>query len=102
MLTLKEEQERGHVASSIECYQKETGASEKEACEFILRKVEDAWKVINQESLRPTKVPFPLLMPAINLARVADVLYNMEDGFTHAGEEMKNYIKSLLVHPIVI
>ncbi|KAK1423397.1 hypothetical protein QVD17_18699 [Tagetes erecta] len=98
----KEEQERGHVASSIECYQNETGASEKEACEFILKKVENAWKVINQESLRPTKVPFSLLMPAINLARVSDVLYKLEDGFTHAGEEMKNYIKSLLVQPMLI
>ncbi|KAL8200818.1 hypothetical protein R6Q57_012157 [Mikania cordata] len=98
----KEEQERGHVASSVECYRNETGASEKEACEYILKQVEDAWKVINQESLRPTEIPFPLLMPAINLARMADVLYDVGDGFTHAGKEIINHIKSLFLYPAVI
>ncbi|KAI7751279.1 hypothetical protein M8C21_003871 [Ambrosia artemisiifolia] len=102
IVTHKAEQERGHVASSIECYQKETGATEKEACEFILKKVEEEWKVINRESLRPTQIPFPLLMPVINLARVCDVLYKLNDGFTHAGEEMINHIKSVLIHPAVI
>ncbi|GJU98334.1 (E)-beta-farnesene synthase-like protein [Tanacetum coccineum] len=98
----KEEQERGHVASSIECYSKESGASEEEACKYISKKVEDAWKVINRESLRPTAVPFPLLMPAINLARMCEVLYSVNDGFTHAGEEMISYMKSYFVHPMVI
>lgn len=83
-------------------YQKETGASEVEACEYFSTKVEDAWKIINRESLRPTDVPFPLLMPAINLARVSDALYKGNDGYNHAGEEVIGYIKSLLVHPIVI
>nr|AXB27405.1 E-beta-Farnesene synthase 2 [Tanacetum cinerariifolium] len=98
----EEEQERGHVASSIECYSKESGASEEEACEYISRKVEDAWKVINRESLRPTAVPFPLLMPAINLARMCEVLYSVNDGFTHAGEEMISYMKAYFVHPMVV
>nr|GEX77883.1 E-beta-farnesene synthase 2 [Tanacetum cinerariifolium] len=39
-----EEQERDHVASSIECYSKESGATDEEACEYISRKVKDAWK----------------------------------------------------------
>nr|ADT64306.1 E-beta-farnesene synthase 1 [Artemisia annua] len=98
----KEEQERGHVASSIECYSKESGASEEEACEYISGKVEDAWKVINRESLRPTAVPFPLLMPAINLARMCEVLYSVNDGFTHAEGDMKSYMKSFFVHPMVV
>ncbi|GJU10886.1 E-beta-farnesene synthase 1 [Tanacetum coccineum] len=97
-----EEQERGHIASSIECYAKESGASEEEACVFISKKVEDAWKVINKESLKPTDVPFSLVMPAINLARMCEVLYNVNDGFTHAGEEMINYIKLLFLHPIPV
>ncbi|XP_071693707.1 (E)-beta-farnesene synthase-like [Rutidosis leptorrhynchoides] len=101
--THKEEQERGHVASSIECYQKETGASEEEANIFLSKQVEDAWKIINRESLRPTDVPFPLLMPAINLARVCDALYfEGNDGYNHAGKEMKTHIESLFINPIVI
>ncbi|XP_076931763.1 (E)-beta-farnesene synthase-like [Bidens hawaiensis] len=97
----KDEQERGHCASSIECYQRETGASEKEACEFMSKKVEDARKVINEASLRPTKIPFSLLMPIINLVRLSYILYEVNDGYTHAGKEMINYIKSLLVHHAV-
>nr|GEZ56483.1 E-beta-farnesene synthase 1 [Tanacetum cinerariifolium] len=71
----KKEQERGHVASSIECYQAETGASEEETVEYFSKQVEDAWKVIIRESLQPTGFPFPLVMPAINLARVIDTTY---------------------------
>ncbi|KAI7755200.1 hypothetical protein M8C21_023892, partial [Ambrosia artemisiifolia] len=100
--THEEEQERGHAPSCIECYRKETGVSEEEACDFFSKQVEDAWKVINRESLRPTDVPFHLLMPAINFARAAHVLYTNNNGFTHAGEEVINHIKSLLVHPIVV
>ncbi|KAM0048233.1 putative beta-farnesene synthase [Helianthus debilis subsp. tardiflorus] len=98
----QEEQERGHVASSIECYQKETGASEKEACEFISNMVEDAWKAINRESLGPTDIPFPLLPSTINFARACDVIYKVNNSYTHARKDMINHIKSLLVHPLDI
>ncbi|PWA36467.1 E-beta-farnesene synthase 2 [Artemisia annua] len=81
---------------------KESGASEEEECEFISKKVEDGWKVINKESLKPTDVPFSLVMPAINLARMCDVLYNVNDGFTHAWEEVIYYIKLLFLHPIFV
>nr|AYJ71561.1 bisabolol synthase [Eremanthus erythropappus] len=102
--THKEEQERGHVASSIECYIRENvGATEEEACELFSKQIEDAWKVINRECLRPMDVPFLLVMPAINLARICDALYSKgNDGFNHAGEEVINYIKSLVVHPLVV
>nr|AIW00681.1 a-bisabolol synthase [Matricaria chamomilla var. recutita] len=100
--THKEEQERGHIASSIECYRKETGASEEEACMDFLKQVEDGWKVINQESLMPSDVPFPLLIPAINLARVSDTLYKDNDGYNHADKEVIGYIKSLFVHPMIV
>ncbi|KAL4570376.1 hypothetical protein LXL04_026028 [Taraxacum kok-saghyz] len=100
VLTLQEEQERNHVASSIECYMKQYGVTEEHTHELFTKQVEDEWKVINQESLRPTDVPRPLLMPPINLARVCDVLYTRGDDYNHAGKEMINYIKSLLVYPI--
>ncbi|KAJ0778808.1 putative beta-farnesene synthase [Helianthus annuus] len=102
IVTHKKEQERNHVASSIECYQKETGASEEEAYEYSLKQVEDAWKVINRESLRPTDVPFPLVNIIINLARLAHETYKHNDGLSDAGEEAINYVKSLLVHPMIV
>ncbi|KVG30542.1 Terpene synthase, metal-binding domain-containing protein [Cynara cardunculus var. scolymus] len=98
--TYKEEQERNHCASSIQCYMKQHGVSEEETREVFSKQVEDAWKVINQESLRPTDVPMPLLMPPINLARVCDELYSRGDDYNHAGKEMIHCIESLLVNPI--
>lgn len=98
--THKEEQERNHVASSVECYMKHYGISEEQTCDLFLKQVEDSWKIINQESLRPTDVPRPLLIPPINLARVCDVLYKRGDDYNHAGKEMIHYINSLLVDPI--
>ncbi|XP_022025245.1 (E)-beta-farnesene synthase [Helianthus annuus] len=97
MATHKEEQERNHVASSVECYMKQYGISEEQTHELFTKLVEDSWKVINQESLRPTEVPRPLLMPPTNLARVCDVLYTRGDDYNHAGKEMISHIKSLLV-----
>ncbi|KAI7739806.1 hypothetical protein M8C21_024270, partial [Ambrosia artemisiifolia] len=100
MATHKEEQERNHVASSVECYMKQYGLSEEQTHELFTKLVEDSWKVINQESLRPTEVPRSLLMPPINLARVCDVLYARGDDYNHAGIEMITHIKSLLVNPL--
>ncbi|KAI3812655.1 hypothetical protein L1987_17367 [Smallanthus sonchifolius] len=100
--THKEEQERNHVASSVECYMKQYGVSEEHTRELFTKIVEDSWKVINQESLRQTYVPRLLLMPPINLARVCDVLYARGDDYNHAGKEMINHIKSLLVNPISV
>ncbi|XP_071703632.1 (E)-beta-farnesene synthase-like [Rutidosis leptorrhynchoides] len=97
----KFEQERDHVASCVECYEKEAGGSEEEAYEYFSKKVEDAWKVMNRATLRPTDVPVPVLMPAINLARVADAIYyGGRDSYSHAGSDMKYYIKSLFVNPV--
>ncbi|KAI3728037.1 hypothetical protein L6452_16664 [Arctium lappa] len=100
MATHKEEQERDHIASSVECYMKQYGVTEEETREIFSKQVEDGWKVINKESLRPTCIPRPLLMPPINLARVCDVLYKRGDDYNHAGKEVIHYIKSLLVNPI--
>ncbi|PWA97886.1 terpenoid cyclases/protein prenyltransferase alpha-alpha toroid [Artemisia annua] len=98
--THKEEQERNHVASSVECYMKQYGVSEEQTHDLFLKQVEDSWKIINQESLRPTDVLRPLLIPPINLARVCDVLYKRGDDYNHVGKEMIHYINSLLVDPI--
>lgn len=64
-------------------------------------KIEDAWKDITRESLISKDVPMPLIMRVINLTRVMDVLYKNKDNFTHVGEEVKDHIKSLLVHPMI-
>ncbi|KAI8007828.1 (-)-germacrene D synthase [Camellia lanceoleosa] len=87
----KFEQKRGHVESAVECYMKQYGASEEEVLVELRKGVTNAWKDINQECLRPTAVPMPLLLRVVNLARVINVLYKDEDGYTHSGAKHKGW-----------
>uniref|UniRef100_A0A7N2MBQ2 Uncharacterized protein n=1 Tax=Quercus lobata TaxID=97700 RepID=A0A7N2MBQ2_QUELO len=92
MKSHKFEQERGHAASAIECYMKQHGVSEQVVHDELNRHVANAWKDINEECIRPTIVPMPLLMRVLNLARVIDVIYKEGDGYTHVGKEMKDNV----------
>ncbi|XP_040988311.1 (-)-germacrene D synthase-like isoform X2 [Juglans microcarpa x Juglans regia] len=96
----KFEQKRGHVASAVECYMTQHGVTEEEAVHELSKQVTDAWKDINKECLYPTEVPMPILMRVLNLARVIDVVYKDEDGYTHAGIVLKDFVASLMVDPL--
>ncbi|KAL4619348.1 hypothetical protein ACB092_06G072700 [Castanea dentata] len=100
MKSHKFEQERGHAASAVECYMKQHGVSEQVVHDEFNRQVANAWKDINEECIRPTVVPMPLLMRVLNLARVIDVIYKEGDGYTHVGKEMKDNVASVLIDPI--
>ncbi|XP_024044718.1 (-)-germacrene D synthase-like [Citrus clementina] len=101
MVSHKFEQSRGHVASSVECYINQYGATEEEAYSEFRKQVSNAWKDINEECLRPTLVPVPLLIRILNLTRAADVIYKYKDGYTDS-EELKDFIVSLLINPVPI
>ncbi|WMV34354.1 hypothetical protein MTR67_027739 [Solanum verrucosum] len=96
------EQERGHVASIIECYMKEYGASKQEAYMKYHKEVINRWKDVNKELLRPTKVPIFVLERVLNFARVMDMLYKEEDAYTNSKGKLKNMISLLLVESIKI
>ncbi|PRQ20470.1 putative lyase [Rosa chinensis] len=101
----KFEQKRGHVASAIECYMKEHCATEEEATIELTKQVNNAWKDMNEgwlNSAGAANVPRALLLCIINLARVIEVIYKHEDGFTHAETGLKDIITSLLVEPVPI
>ncbi|XXG83212.1 hypothetical protein AAC387_Pa10g1016 [Persea americana] len=98
----KSEQERGHVASSVQLYMKENECTYDEACVKLQGKVERAWKDINKECLKPTPVPMPFLVRVVNLARVIEVLYQNRDGYTDSTHETKERILFVLVNPIPI
>ncbi|MFS7973245.1 putative alpha-isocomene synthase [Helianthus anomalus] len=102
IVTHKEEQQRMHVASGIECYMKEHDVTEQHVHDLFNEKVEEAWKEMNLESLRCKDVEMPVITRVINLARAMDVLYKNKDHFTHVDEELINHIKSLVVDAIVI
>ncbi|XP_015078497.2 germacrene C synthase-like [Solanum pennellii] len=96
------EQERGHVASVIECYTKDYGASKQEAYVKFQKEVTNAWKDINKEFFRPTEVPMFVLERVLNLTRGADTLYKEKDIYTNAKGKLKNMINSLLIESVKI
>lgn len=97
-----EQSTREHVASSVQCYMKEHDMKdEKEVYEELEKKVEDAWKDVNEAMLGPFEVPKPCLDRLINLARVPNVMYKgRADGYTHVNDTIMDKIASVLVHPI--
>ncbi|KAK3427101.1 hypothetical protein EUGRSUZ_F03412 [Eucalyptus grandis] len=96
----KFEQERGHVASSVECFMKQYKVTEEEAKKELCKQVADAWKDINEELCRPTAVPRVLLMRIINLAGAIHAVYEDEtDNFVNAGTNFKEFVTCLLVNP---
>ncbi|XP_031250371.1 (-)-germacrene D synthase-like [Pistacia vera] len=95
----KDEQQRQHVASAVECYMKHHGTSEEEVVKLFGEQVKNAWKDINEEFIKPTTVPMPLLERVLNLARVMDLLYKEADCYTNS-HLMKDHVASLLRDPV--
>ncbi|KAI3510535.1 hypothetical protein L1887_17603 [Cichorium endivia] len=103
IVTHKNEQDRTHVASLIECYQKEFDVPEGDVYGVLDENVEDSWKEMNEESNMCKDVKMSIIIQAINLGRAMDLMYkNNKDQFTYVGEELINHINSLLVDAIII
>ncbi|PWA58326.1 germacrene D synthase [Artemisia annua] len=99
----KEEQQRGHVASSVESHMKQHDLTNVEKVyDFLNQQVEDGWKEMNLESLICKDVPTPVITWVINHARVMDLLYKYDDTFTRVGEELKDNIKQCFIHAMSV
>ncbi|ONI13040.1 hypothetical protein PRUPE_4G199300 [Prunus persica] len=100
IVSSKFEKERGHVACAIDCYMKQYGVSdEQEIIDVFNKQIVDSWKDINEEFLRPTSMPMPILERIVNLTRVVDLLYKKYDAYTHGGKVMNDCIASYLIDP---
>ncbi|GKE66891.1 amorpha-4,11-diene synthase [Tanacetum coccineum] len=66
------------------------------ALDMLHKKIEEAWKDINRESLITKNVPMHLITVVINLARSVETIYHNEDNYTNA-EGLKDQIKSLFI-----
>nr|ACZ50512.1 germacrene A synthase 3 [Helianthus annuus] len=97
VMTYQSERERGQSATGVDAYIKTYGVSEKEAIDELKIMIENAWKDINEGCLKPREVSMDLLAPILNLARMIDVVYRYDDGFTFPGKTMKEYITLLFV-----
>ncbi|XP_042028677.1 bifunctional sesquiterpene synthase 1-like [Salvia splendens] len=94
------ERKREHIPSMVECYAEEHNKSKEEAVDELLKRIETAWKLINEAFLKPTKIPTPPLFRILNFARVIEVIYSKGDWFTHVGPEMQKLITQLLIDPV--
>ncbi|CAL8152270.1 unnamed protein product [Prunus armeniaca] len=92
MKSHKFEQKRGHIASAVECYMKENGATEEETIIELGKQVNKARKDINEEWINLTTIPMPLPLRILNFARTNELMYKHEDGFTHAGVVLKDLL----------
>ncbi|KAL8262719.1 hypothetical protein R6Q59_024068 [Mikania micrantha] len=98
----KKEQERVHFPSFVQCYEKQYDVSEEHAIKLVRKDIEDVWKDINRESLMCKDIPRPLIMVVVNYARALYCLYKTNDSFTEVGEDIKDHINSLFIHPVTI
>nr|GFC30214.1 amorpha-4,11-diene synthase [Tanacetum cinerariifolium] len=95
-MNMQTEQERKHFPSSVESYIKQYDVTEEYAIEMLHKKIEEAWKDINRESLITKNVPMHLITVVINLARSVQTMYHNDDNYTNA-EGLKDQIKSLFI-----
>nr|ANO43018.1 terpene synthase 11 [Tripterygium wilfordii] len=99
IVATKEEPVKRFCSKGVEFYMKEHGVSKEEAIEIFQEMIENAWKDINEECMKPTTMSREILLRIFNLIRVMDVMYKHEDLFTNPAG-MKEYIKSLFIEPI--
>ncbi|KAA3464753.1 putative terpene synthase 6 isoform X2 [Gossypium australe] len=95
----KFEQLREHCPSSVECYMKQHGLSEKLTLKEFEKILEDAWEDINEERMRPTAIPGDLLVLHLNFARASYLFYKHGDGYTNQ-EYVQDDIRALFLDPI--
>ncbi|CAL5434988.1 unnamed protein product [Camellia sinensis] len=94
-----EEQVRAHVATGLDCYMKQHGVSKQEAIVELYKMIENAWRDINEEMIKPPAISMKLLIRVLNLSRISDVVYKYVDGYTHP-EIIKDNVISLFEDPI--
>ncbi|CAA2939104.1 terpene synthase 10-like [Olea europaea subsp. europaea] len=100
LATSVDEMKRGDVPKTIQCYINETGASEDKAREHIRSLIRETWKKMNQ--VQETVCPFSktFIEIAVNLARMAQYMYQYGDGHGIQNHETKDRILALLFEPI--
>ncbi|CAI9770286.1 unnamed protein product [Fraxinus pennsylvanica] len=96
----QDEMKRGDVPKTIQCYMKETGASEDEARKHIRSSIRETWKRMNK--VQETSCPFSktFIEITVNLARMARYRYPYGDGHGIRNHETKARILALLFEPI--
>lgn len=81
---------------------KEHNTNMDEACNKLQVLVEDAWKDLNKEYLKPMDVSFPLLDRIINFARMVEDFHKHIYAYNNSKTTMKDWIILLFVEPVLL
>ncbi|MBA0818287.1 hypothetical protein Gohar_021988, partial [Gossypium harknessii] len=96
--TSVDELKRGDVPKSIQCYMHETSCSEVEAREQVKMLIDATWKKMNEEYLMThSSLSLPFKHIALNIARMAQCMYQYGDGVGVANLETKDRVLLLFV-----
>ncbi|NP_001310688.1 terpene synthase 5 [Ricinus communis] len=98
----EDEQKKGDYPSAIKCYMNDHDVSLEKAKEDILKMLEDGWKDMNEELMKPTIVPKILTKFSINFARMSDFSYRGGIDKYTCGTELKESVKKLTIFPLQI
>ncbi|XP_021688997.2 probable terpene synthase 11 isoform X2 [Hevea brasiliensis] len=97
--TAREEQERGDVASSIQCFMREKGIScEDEGRKQVRQLIRSLWIDLNGELVAPSSMPLSIINASFNLARTAQVVY--QHGDDKKGSSVDDQVQALIYKPI--
>ncbi|XP_062028610.1 tricyclene synthase EBOS, chloroplastic-like [Rosa rugosa] len=107
LVTSKAELERGETATSISCI-KRGGVvfDEESAHKYISNLIESSWKKMNKDGLifgaNSASSPFTkeFVAAAIDLARIAQCIYQYGDGIGAPDKRVKNRILAVIVQPV--
>jgi len=78
----------------------ETGASEKDAREYVKSLISTAWNKLNEERVASSPFCQTFIEIAMNLARMGHFMYQYGDGLGDADRKTKDTVLSLLIQPI--
>ncbi|GMP98058.1 hypothetical protein CsSME_00046089 [Camellia sinensis var. sinensis] len=98
--TSSDELRRGDVPKSIQCYMHETGAPENDAREHMKYLIGETWKKMNEDGAANCLFTKTFIGNAMNLARMAQCMYQYGDGYGAPGNETEYRVLSLVVNPV--
>ncbi|KAJ4824446.1 hypothetical protein Tsubulata_039813 [Turnera subulata] len=98
--TAKEEQERGDVASSIQCLMAEKKlSSEREAREHIRKLINSSWTELNSALVASNSLPLSIKKASLNMGRTAQVVY--QHGDDENAPSVNHQVQTLFYNPIM-
>ncbi|WCJ20236.1 Terpenoid cyclases/Protein prenyltransferases superfamily protein [Euphorbia peplus] len=97
----KDETKREDFPKAIDCYMKQYGVSRPEAIDSILSLLENKWKDMNEDLLKPTNMSKIMLKYTFNFARMSMLFYGGTDLFTYESAS-KELITSFIINPLPI